>query len=145
MTFSFSLQNVLKLKEHEKKEAEQKFSAATGDFEKAATGLYELLKQKEKLEEAYEHALAEGTTISRLNDVKNQIGFLESLIETSRKTTDRARMRMQTSRSKVSRKAADVLKYEKIRGIKLSDYKEEQKNREAKQLDDIALQQYLRK
>jgi flagellar protein FliJ len=145
MTFSYSLQSVLKVKEHEKGEAQQRYSSATEAFEEAATGLYERLKQKEELEQTYSRSLETGTTVSELNHLQNRIRFLETQIRASRETTDLARARMRTSEARLGKKSADVLKYDKIRERKLADYNQERKLQEMKNLDELAVQQFLRK
>ncbi|PIB53998.1 flagellar export protein FliJ, partial [Pseudomonas sp. 2822-17] len=54
MSFQFSLQKVLEMKEHEKMEAQVDYQSAVGKFEVVATELYHTLKKKEDLLLTYE-------------------------------------------------------------------------------------------
>ena len=51
MGFTYSFQQILELKEREKEAKEQEYQQSVNQFEKVATALYELLRQKEQIEE----------------------------------------------------------------------------------------------
>ncbi|WP_157811967.1 flagellar export protein FliJ [Alteribacter populi] len=143
MSFTFSLQKVLELKEHERNQADEAWNEATSEFEEVAMELYHLLKQKEEMENDYHGALEKGISISHLQHYQTRLSDLERIIHRSQKETQRARAKMQSSEHKRTLRAVDVKKYEKVKQKKQEQYASWQKANDMKSLDEIAVQQFM--
>ncbi|MBM7094174.1 MULTISPECIES: flagellar export protein FliJ [Alteribacter] len=142
MTFAFSLQKVLELKEYDKKIADEACTQATREFEEVATSLYHLMKKKETLQEEYHQALETGTSISRLRLYETNLQSMDKLIYLGQKDTHKARLKMQTSEQRLTSRALDVKKYEKVKEKRKHDYDEKRKADDQKAMDEIAVQQF---
>ncbi|UCZ51724.1 flagellar biosynthesis chaperone FliJ [Bacillus shivajii] len=144
MSFQFGLQKVLEVKEHEKSEAESKYSEAMKQFEDVATDLYHLLKKKEDLEAFYNEKIQSGTSISAIQQTQQTISHLQKEIDKLQLETQRARSRMNDQEQFLMFKSIDVKKYEKMKERKHQRYIQLEKEKESKFLDEISVQQFLK-
>lgn len=145
MSFRFTLQKVLDVKEHEKNEAQAAYKQALENFEQTAMKLYQLLKRKEDLLEAYEKAIQDGVSIAKIQHTQETLSFLQKKIDRMQIETQRARALMNEKQRLLKNSYIDVKKYEKMKERKLENYMLEQREIENKFLDEVSVQQYIKR
>ncbi|MBU9714552.1 flagellar export protein FliJ [Evansella tamaricis] len=143
MTFQFTLQKVLEVKEHQKTEDQLVYREALKKFEDVATELYNHLKKKEDLLEIYERKISNGVPISEIQQTQENVRFLELQIDRLQQSTQMARSAMNESHLHLMASAVDVKKFEKIKEKKHEQFEWNQKQLENKFLDEVSVQQYL--
>lgn len=143
MVYQFKFDKLLHIKEKEKSEAAAEYNGAVRKFEDAAEKLYELLKKKEDLELYQSAKLADGLSVSEIRHHQQFIGNLQKSIEFYQRMVINARTRMNLFQEKLLEKNVEVKKYEKIKEKDFLHYQEEIKFAEARQMDDISIQQYM--
>ncbi|MCR6111120.1 flagellar export protein FliJ [Bacillus sp. A301a_S52] len=145
MSFKFALQKVLEVKDFEKTDAERAYTESVEEFEGVATQLYELLKKKEKLIEETEKKLLRGLAISSIQLNEQNISFLQTEINKLQLSTQKARQNMNEKEKFLLFKTVDLKKYEKMKKMKQAQYLENEKREELKFLDEISIQQFVRR
>ena len=145
MAFDYALQKVLEYKEFEKSEAQGEYQNAIDDFEEIATELYQLLKQKEELLKSYDEKLQHGIPIATIQHIQETLQFLQQRIARLQTATQRARAQMNDKQKVLTVFAVDVKKYEKLKEKKRDIYKEKIKMEENKFLDEISVQQFMKR
>lgn len=145
MSFQFTLQKVLDVKEHEKNKAQTAYKRALENFEETATKLYHLLKSKEDLLEAYEKNIQDGVSIAKIQHTQETLTYLQKKIDQMQIETQRARAVMNEKQRILRNSYIDMKKYEKLKERKLESYKIEQRDLENKFLDEVSVQQYIKR
>ncbi|MCR6107069.1 flagellar export protein FliJ [Salipaludibacillus agaradhaerens] len=145
MSFKFALQKVLEVKDFEKTDAERAYTESVEEFEGVATQLYELLKKKEELVEETEKKLIRGLAISSIQLNEQNISFLQTEINKLQLSTQKARQNMNEKEKFLLFKTVDLKKYEKMKKIKQAQYLENEKREELKFLDEVSIQQFVRR
>ncbi|RKL68995.1 flagellar export protein FliJ [Salipaludibacillus neizhouensis] len=145
MSFQFTLQKVLEMKDYEKSDAELAYTDSVKKFEEIATNLYELMKRKEVLAEENNKKLQTGLAISMIQWNEQTIEFIQKEIEELQMMTQKARIKMNEKENYLNFKAVDLKKYEKMKEIKLQEYLENEKQEEQRFLDEISVQQFVRR
>ncbi|WP_018922553.1 flagellar export protein FliJ [Salsuginibacillus kocurii] len=142
MSFQFSLQKLLELKEREKKEAEENYQSSRSTFEEMGTQLYELLKAKEEMEADYNEKLKNGVAILELQQAESALMTMKTRILQAQSKTNEARDLMYQQEEQVQKAAVEVKKYERMKAMKRQQYEETIKKHEEQQMDEIATQLY---
>lgn len=142
MSFKYSLQRILDIKENEKQIKQAEYQAAVKDFEEKATKLYHLLKRKEEFEASCLEKLTKGIPVYQIQQQQNSLLRMKMEIDEQMKKTDIARSVMYQRQDELIHISKDVKKYERIREIKKEQYEEEQKRLEMKEIDEISVQMY---
>lgn len=145
MSFQFALQKILEVKDYEKSDAELDYTKSVKVFEDVATKLYDLLKRKEELTIANEKQLEKGLTISLIQMNEKTIAYLQKEIDRLQLNTKEARKKMNEKERFLTFKAIDLKKYEKMKEIKQQQFTEDEKRVEQKFLDEISVQQFVRR
>lgn len=145
MTFHFSMKKVLDVKEHEKASAENALSASIRTFEEIATMLYDLLKKKEDLIAKSEKDLITGMSVHYIQQREKNIAYLEQQIAHLQTKTQKARRDMTDKERLLLTKSVDVKKYSRMKEIQKDKYLLKEKAAEAQFLDEISVQQYVRR
>ncbi|UTR15098.1 flagellar export protein FliJ [Salipaludibacillus sp. LMS25] len=145
MSFKFALQKVLEVKDFEKTDAERAYTESVEEFEGIATKLYELLKKKEELIEETEKKLSSGLAISSIQLNEQNISFLQTEINKLQLSTQKARQNMNEKEKFLLFKTVDLKKYEKMKKMKQAQYLENEKREELKFLDEVSIQQFVRR
>lgn len=138
-----SLEKVLNLRENEKKQAQLDHSESVDFFEKVATQLYNLLKQKETLEQSLEQSLQKKMTIT---EIKHQSAYIETLkkqIIELQTDVNEARRIMNKKEQHLTKSHIEVKKIEKILENRRIEIKEKEKKEEIKKMDELSIRQYL--
>jgi len=131
------------IKEREKDEASADYNQAVKRFEEAAEKLYELLKRKEELEEFQSNKLVSGLSVQSIRHHQHFINNLSKMIEHSQQMVVNARNSMNYYQQKLIDKNLEVKKFVKIKEKDLLQFIHTEKALEAKQMDDISIQQYM--
>lgn len=143
MSFQFTLQKILEVKENEKLKAEKEFSQATRQFEEVATKLYELLKKKEDHENDYYTRMERGIHIFQIQQSHTLLAQLQRKINEVQYYTQKARDNMNRKQEVLVEKSIELKKYVKMKEIKYEHYIEEQKRLENILMDEISVQQFV--
>lgn len=143
MSFKYSLQKLLDIKENEKQMKEVEYASAQKNFEEKATKLYQLLKRKEEVEESYLQKLNEGVSVYEIQQQQNSLFRMKMEIDKQMKETDIARAVMNKRQAELISISMDVKKFEKMKEIKKEQFILEQKRLEMKEMDEISLQLYV--
>lgn len=145
MSFKFTLQKVLEMKDYEKSDAELAYTDSVKKFEEIAMNLYELMKRKEKLTDENNKKLQTGLAISMIQWNEQTIAFIQKEIDDLQLMTQKARKKMNEKENFLNFKAVDLKKYQKMKEIKFEEYLENEKREEQRFLDEISVQQFVRR
>lgn len=143
MAFQYTLQKILDMKEKEKQQQEIEYTKALHVFEEKATELYNLLKQKEEVEESCRLQLQKGISIYEIRLQQRALSLLHNEIERVQHTTNIARDHMYRKQHELMVSSVEAKKYEKLKDIKKEEYLMEQKRLDTKLMDEISLQSYV--
>ncbi|SRR5690606_22248766 len=143
MKYAFKFDKILSLKEREKEEALLAYQDSIGKFEKVAKKLYELLRQKEKLQTTRSEKLKQGTPVNEIRFYEEYLESLEKKIEKQQIMVNNARNRMQHLQKQLMEKNIEVKKFEKLREKDARKFFDQLRAEENKRMDDAALQTYL--
>jgi len=144
MSFHFSMEKVLSVKQKEKETIEQELGEAVQAFESIAEEIYSLLKRKEDIENLSNHHYQQKMIV---NDLQNTQRFLLSMtnkIKELQPVLQRARERMQIIQQKLLQQTIEVKKYEKLKEKQFTDYKLELSSYENKQNDEFSVLRFAK-
>ncbi|MED3552190.1 flagellar export protein FliJ [Cytobacillus praedii] len=143
MQYQYKFAKILSIKEREKDEAFNVYNQAVKKFEEAAEKLYGLLKKKEDLESFQSERLVNGIHVQEMRHHQHFIYNLEKTINHYQQIVINARNHMNFYQEKLMEKNMEVKKYEKIKEKDFTNFTENIKQLEGKQMDDISIQQYM--
>lgn len=144
MSFHFSMEKVLTVKQKEKESIEQELGEAVQAFESVAEEIYSLLKRKEDIENLSNHQFQQRIVV---NDLQNTQRFLLSMtnkIKELQPVLQRARERMQIIQQNLLQQTIEVKKYEKLKEKQLTAYKVEITSYENKQNDEFSVLRFAK-
>lgn len=143
MSFQFTLQKILEVKENDKLKAEKDFTEATKQFEEVATKLYEVLKKKEQFEVDYRSKVENGIHIFQIQQAQFTIEQLQKQIDKLQYYTQQARSNMNKKENIALEKSIELKKYEKVKQLKYEQYVLKVKRQENILMDEISVQQFM--
>lgn len=143
MQYQYKFEKILTIKTREKDEAFNVYNQAVNRFEEAATKLYENLKKKEDLENYQNSRLVNGLPVQEIRHYQQFVNNLEKTINYYQKLVINARNHMNFYQEKLMEKNIEVKKYEKMKEKDLTDFTENMKLLEGKQMDDISIQHFM--
>ena len=144
MSFHFSMEKVLSVKQKEKETIEQELGEAVQAFESIAEEIFSLLKRKEDIENLSNHQYQQKMIV---NDLQNTQRFLLSMtnkIKELQPVLQRARERMQIIQQKLLQQTIEVKKYEKLKEKQFTDYKLELSSYENKHNDEFSVLRFAK-
>ncbi|OOE11933.1 flagellar export protein FliJ [Fictibacillus arsenicus] len=144
MSFQFSMEKVLSVKQKEKESIELELGEAVQAFESIAEEIYSLLKRKEDIENLSNQQFQQRIVV---NDLQNTQRFLLSMsnkIKELQPVLQRARERMQVIQQKLLQQTIEVKKYEKLKEKQLNTYEMELTWYENKQNDEFSVLRYAK-
>lgn len=144
MSFHFSMEKVLSVKQKEKETIEQELGEAVQAFESIAEEIYSLLKRKQDIENLSNHQYQQKMIV---NDLQNTQRFLLSMtnkIKELQPVLQRARERMQIIQQKLLQQTIEVKKYEKLKEKQFTDYKLGLSTYENKQNDEFSVLRFAK-
>lgn len=143
LAFKYKFEKLLSIKENEKDVVVGEYNDAVQKFEKAATKLYELLKQKEDLIDQQGKQLTSGLNIRQIQDFQRFLPLLDQSIAEWQIQVAKARKFMELKQQLLLEKNIEVKKYEVIKKKSWMAYSELEKAEENKFMDEISIQQYM--
>jgi flagellar protein FliJ len=144
MSFQFSMEKVLSVKQKEKESIELELGEAVQAFESIAEEIYSLLKRKEDIENLSNQQFQQRIVV---NDLQNTQRFLLSMsnkIKELQPVLQRARERMQVIQQKLLQQTIEVKKYEKLKEKQIHAYEMELTLYENKQNDEFSVLRYAK-
>jgi len=142
MTNVQAFEKILHHQENLKNEAQLEYKSAVTDFETVAEELYQLLKQKETIEDKYQQALHTSGSVTTLMTHHTYLQQLKKQILHVEATVNEKRSIMEDKRSMLTDQHVEVKKYEKIIDHKWEVIKSKEKESESKMLDEASIRQY---
>ncbi|PSL51191.1 flagellar FliJ protein [Salsuginibacillus halophilus] len=142
MSFQYSLQKLLDLKQKEKDAAEQDYQASMDAFEETATRLYEYLKAKENVEADHEQMLQQGVAVMDLQMTETNLHRLKQEILKLQSETDAARDHMHKKHESMQEAHIEYKKYERMKAMEQEKHRHFLKKREEQEMDEIASQRF---
>lgn len=133
----------MKLKEREKDEVLSTYNESVKRFEEAAENLFRSLKKKEDLESYQRSKLENGLSVQEIRHHQTFIHNLQKTIDHDQKVVVHTRNQMNFYQDKLLQKNIEVKKYEVLKEKGKLVFLEELRQLEAKQMDDISIQQYM--
>lgn len=133
---------VLDVRESEKQTAQKEQLEAQNEFEKVATELYELLKNKELAEQKLHEVLTESSSIAEMKNMSFYIQSLVKKIPMLQKRVQLARKKMEEKQENLTEAHVEVKKIEKMIENRILAQKSEEDRVEKILMDEISIQQY---
>ena len=143
MAYEFRLSKIMAIKSNEKDELLSQYNQSLQLFETAGERLYEKLKEKEKLIEQHTGKMKQGLSILEITSFQQFLISAERVIERLQQEVMFARQQMNLKKLKLEEKNIEVKKYEKLKKRDYDSYITAEKQLEAKQMDELSLQQYM--
>ncbi|GEM03434.1 hypothetical protein HMI01_04220 [Halolactibacillus miurensis] len=142
MTNIQAFEKILHHQENLKNEAQLEYTSAVSEFETVAEELYQLLKQKETIEDKYQQALHTSGSVTSLMTHHTYLQQLKKRIRHVETTVNEKRSIMEGKRLLLTDQHVEVKKYEKIIDHKWELIKTKEKETESKMLDEASIRQY---
>jgi len=143
MAYEFRLSKIMAIKSNEKDELLSQYNQSLQLFETAGEKLYEKLKEKETLIEQHTGKMKQGLSILEITSFQQFLTSAERVIERLQQEVMFARQQMNLKKLKLEEKNIEVKKYEKLKKRDYDSYITAEKQLEAKQMDELSLQQYM--
>ena len=131
------------IKSNEKDELLSQYNQSLQQFETAGEKLYKKLKEKETLIEQQTGKMKQGLSILEITSFQQFLTSAERVIERLQQEVMFARQQMNLKKLKLEEKNIEVKKYEKLKKRDYDSYITAEKQLEAKQMDELSLQQYM--
>lgn len=131
------------IKSNEKDELLSQYNQSLQQFETAGEKLYTKLKEKETLIEQHTGKMKQGLSILEITSFQQFLTSAERVIERLQQEVMFARQQMNLKKLKLEEKNIEVKKYEKLKKRDYDSYITAEKQLEAKQMDELSLQQYM--
>jgi flagellar protein FliJ len=144
MSFHFSMEKVLSVKQKEKESIEQELGEAVQAFESIAEEIYSLLKRKEDIENQSNYTYQQRIVVNDLQNTQRFLLLMTNKIKELQPLLQRARERMQVIQQRLLQQTIEVKKYEKLKERQLSAYKVEVASYENKQNDEFSVLRFAK-
>lgn len=145
MSFQFTLQKVMELREREKNNVQSEYQEAMTSFETIATELYEMLKRKEELEDNAREQIEKGTSIYALQQNQSKLLRLQQEVLVQQRSTQLAREKMNRKQQDLMNRSIEFKKYEKMKQIRQEQFEQEEKRLELLQMDELSIRLYAKR
>jgi flagellar protein FliJ len=144
MSFQFSMEKVLSVKQKEKESIELELGEAVQAFESIAEEVYSLLKRKEDIENLSNQQFQQRIFVNDLQNTQRFILSMANKIKELQPVLQRARERMQVIQQKLLQQTIEVKKYEKLKEKQFHAYEMELTSYENKQNDEFSVLRYAK-
>ncbi|WNB90402.1 flagellar export protein FliJ [Bacillus sp. NEB1478] len=144
MSFQFSMEKVLSIKQKEKESIELELGEAVQAFESIAEEIYSLLKRKENIENQSNLQFQQKIVINDLQNTQRFILSMTNKIKELQPILQRARERMQVIQQKLLQQTIEVKKYEKLKEKQYKSYEVSQNWQELKQNDEFSMLRFAK-
>lgn len=143
MSFIYSFQKILDMKEKEKEQAEISYSKSMQALHREQKRLSDLVKNKQQVEERMVRK-EENISLAELKTNYEYVGHLQRMIVQANETKVQAEKDVETKQGILSERAMDQKIWEKLKEHSFEKYKERMLQIEQKELDEIAVARYYR-
>lgn len=132
------------LRNREKQEHQKSYQRAVATFEEKATKLYDILKEKEIAERAFDEQLAK-QTVQAASFIQHQqyLERLDQRVTALQPEVNQARTQMNQRQTHLTNAHVEVKKFEKIIERKVEKREQWLKEEDMKFMDELSMQQYL--
>ena len=137
-------EKILTIRTTEKDIAMKEYQESVEDFETVALELYNLLKEKEEIEEELNNKFHSQVTVHEIQHYQNYLEMLEKQILVVNQKVQQAREKMEFKKQKLSDSYIEMKKFERIVDIKKREFLEHIAKLENDQMNEISIQQFLR-
>ncbi len=137
-------EKILTIRTTEKDIAMKEYQESVEDFETVALELYNLLKEKEEIEEELNNKFQSQVTVQEIQHYQNYLEMLEKQILVVNQKVQQAREKMEVKKQKLSDSYIEMKKFERIVDIKKREFLEHIAKLENDQMNEISIQQFLR-
>ncbi|MGA4720255.1 flagellar export protein FliJ [Fictibacillus nanhaiensis] len=144
MSFHFSMEKVLSVKQKEKESIEQELGEAVQAFESIAEEIYSLLKRKEDIENQSNYTYQQRIVVNDLQNTQRFLLLMTNKIKELQPLLQRARERMQVIQQRLLQQTIEVKKYEKLKERQLTAYRVEVASYESKQNDEFSVLRFAK-
>ncbi|MCM3732167.1 flagellar export protein FliJ [Fictibacillus nanhaiensis] len=144
MSFQFSMEKVLSVKQKEKESIELELGEAVQAFESIAEEVYSLLKRKEDIENLSNQQFQQRIFVNDLQNTQRFILSMANKIKELQPVLQRAREQMQVIQQKLLQQTIEVKKYEKLKEKQFHAYEMELTSYENKQNDEFSVLRYAK-
>lgn len=145
MSYQFSLEQLLQLRDREKDQKVKSYNEAVDQFEQKAGTLYEMLRSKEYAEEINREKMTRGVTVRELRQQEKMLHMYEREAAVLEEAVSKARWMMQREEKAMQEAWRENRKLELIKEKEEAKHKEKIKRNERMAMDDTAVQMYLQK
>ena len=124
--FRFPLQSILDIKMKMETQAKQEFSLAMNELDTEEQKLLELRNRREHYQEEIRKLLQGTLKFREIEDNKNAILYLDEVIEKQQVVVAKARMKVDTARSKMTEAVKERKTYEILREQAFEEFMREE-------------------
>lgn len=140
-----ALQKILQVRENEKKNAEQLHAQSVQNFEEIAMNMYNVLKKREKTNEAYDDNIQDVVSIEKMEQHTRYIEQLNHRLTYLQRQVNEARSVMEQKQVLVTEAHMEKKKIEKLIETRNKRYEAERKRQENAFMDELSMQQFLKR
>jgi flagellar protein FliJ len=144
MSFVYSFQKLLDLKEKEKEQAEMGYTKSRQALEKEDALLQKLVRDKEHMQHAIYQKTEANITLADLRNSYEYLDHMQQLIIKAHHTRAQAEQDMRHKQETLQQKALDEKVWIKLKENSHMQYTEKVKQQEQKELDEMAVARYYR-
>ncbi|MEW9667636.1 flagellar export protein FliJ [Ammoniphilus sp. 3BR4] len=143
--FSFRFQKLMDLKDREKEDSKAKYSESLASLNKEQIELDELVQRIQQWEKKRAEMVMKALPAQLLLEVCSYIQHLEKLYLQKQKQVDKAEQRVSASHLQLTEKMRELRVWENWKNNSYKEFQHEALQREQKELDELALQRYVRR
>jgi len=137
-------EKILTIRTTEKDLAMKEYQDSVEEFETVALELYNLLKEKEELEEELSNKFHSQVTVQEIQHYQTYLQILEKQILAANQKVQQSREKMELKKQKLSDSYIEMKKFERIVDVKKKEFLEHIAKLENEQMNEISIQQFLR-
>ena len=137
-------EKILTIRTTEKDLAMKEYQDSVEEFETVALELYNLLKEKEELEEELSNKFHSQVTVQEIQHYQTYLQILEKQILAANQKVQQSREKMELKKQKLSDSYIEMKKFERIVDVKKKEFLDHIAKLENEQMNEISIQQFLR-
>ncbi len=140
--FKYSMQNILDIKIKLENQAKNEFAEANAKYQLEQDKLQELVLKRLRYEEILKNSLSGDLDIRNINNCKNDIGSIKSIIRTQLANVKKADDELEQKRMSLNELMKDRKTHEKLKEKTFEEFQKEEKDSESKEIDELVSYNY---
>ncbi|RTE01778.1 flagellar export protein FliJ [Paenibacillus whitsoniae] len=144
MSFRYSFQQIVDLKNNERTQAEWVLSEAMGQLRNEETDLHGLFERKERLHQEMVNASIQSVSISSMLTMQSYLNHVDKQIERKHQDVQQARVVVTQKQAHLSEKMMDEKVWSKAREKAYDHFQAMMSKKEQDALDEMATNRYKR-